>query len=409
MRPHRSLVAALACAIATSVGAATYSEVARAEERSKTPDLVRARELDALGVRAFKDGRYRDAIRFFTEAYRLGAPSSELWNIARCHKKLDEPEEEIDAIKEYLAQQDLSTQERAEATKELGEVRGRHSTVSIDSSPAGGIVLVDGRRVGGSSTTPLSVSVPPGSHKIRVEKRGAGEYETEIDAKFGRAVIVTATLEPTDEDVTKGDPRDKVPANPEVIRAERRFSIALEGGYFVPRLSDYAAPLAPALHLAVRYAFVSSSSGFVHAGVRFGWTQDRWRSGTVVEPSPTGCILPPSFVAQDLSALAVIGGGLRLGARTRLGGELGIGLDTLTGSEAGGEVFTPTCSPSFGARVLGHASLEASYSIVPALRVVLSPVVFQLHPAFSGARTAPVDTTGAWWRIGSGLGLAVDL
>ena len=408
MRPPPFLVAALACAIAAALGSTTYAETARAEERSKTPDLVRARELDALGVRAFKDGRYRDAIRFFTEAYRLGAPSSELWNIARCRNKLDEPEEEIEAIKEYLAQQDLSTGERAEATKELSEVRGRHSTVSIDSSPSGGVVFIDGRRVGGSSTTPLSVSVPPGTHKIRVEKRRAGVYETEIDAKLGRAVIVTAALEPTDEDAAKGDLRGKVPAGPEGAR-ERRLSIALEGGYFVPRLSGYSAPLAPALHLGIRYAFVSSPSAFVHAGLRFGWTQDRWASGTLTEPSPTGCTVPRAFVANDLSALVVLGGGLRLGARTRLGGELGVGLDALTGSEAGGEVFTPTCSPSFGARVLGHASLEASYSIVPALRVVLSPVVFQLHPAFSGTRTAPVDTTGAWWRVGSGLGLAVDL
>jgi hypothetical protein len=407
VRPPRSFAFACACAVAACLGTSTYPQSARAEERSKTPDLVRARELDVLGVRAFKDGRYRDAIRFFTEAYRLGAPSSELWNIARCRKKLDEPEEEIEAIKEYLAQQDLSTEERAEATKELGEVRGRHSTVSIDSSPSGGVVLIDGRRVGGSGTTPLSVSVAPGTHKIRVEKRGAGAYETEVDAKYGRAVIVTAALEPTDDDAgPNGDPRRKPAAS---APSDRRIAISLEGGYFVPRLSGYSAPLAPSLHLAARYAFVLTPTAFAQAGVRLGWTQDRWASGTLAEPSPTGCTLPRSFVANDLSVLAVVGGGVRLGARTRLGGELGLGLDALTGSEAGGEVFAPTCTPSFGARVLGHASLEASYAIVPALRVVLSPVVFQIHPAFSGTRSAPVDTTGAWWRIGSAVGLAVDL
>src|SRR5258706_16315894 len=56
-------------------------------------DLDAARELDQQGVRAFAAGRFREAIHFFEEARRLGGPASELWNIARCHERLDEPEE----------------------------------------------------------------------------------------------------------------------------------------------------------------------------------------------------------------------------------------------------------------------------------------------------------------------------
>ncbi len=64
-------VAFAAALVSLSRGAAAASE-----------DLERARLLDQQGVRAYKEERYNDAIRFFDEAFRLGGPPSELWNIA---------------------------------------------------------------------------------------------------------------------------------------------------------------------------------------------------------------------------------------------------------------------------------------------------------------------------------------
>lgn len=407
MHPRPVTLFALLLPLATSFAAVGYARPAAAIERSKTPELGRARELDGLGVRAFRDARYRDAILFFTEAYRLGAPSTELWNIARCRRAIDEPEEESIAIQQYLAQQDLSADERAEATKELAAIRRRASTVSIDSAPSGAAVSVDGRPLGG--VTPLAVELAPGEHKVRVDKPGAGGFETNVEAKYGRAMVVFAQLDRQDTagDVVTAGARGKPPVTP--ARDDRRFSVSLDGGYFVARLGAYSAPVAPAVHLAGRYVLTSSATALLRAGLRFGWTQDRWASGTLAEPSPTGCSVPRSFVANDLSVLAVVGGALRLGARARIGGEVGFGFDALSGSDAGGEVFTPTCTPSFGARVLGHVALDASYALGSAVRVVLSPVVFQAHPAFSGTRSAPIDTSGAWWRVGSTLGIEVNL
>src|SRR5579872_3655563 len=68
-------------------------------DRSK-PSVESARELDQAGVRIFKEGRYADAIRYFLAAYRMGGPSSELWNIARCHERLDDAERASKAIDE---------------------------------------------------------------------------------------------------------------------------------------------------------------------------------------------------------------------------------------------------------------------------------------------------------------------
>ncbi|MGO8991944.1 MAG: hypothetical protein ACLQVI_01350, partial [Polyangiaceae bacterium] len=41
-------------------------------------DLVRARVLDQQGVRAYREERYNDAIRYFEEALKLGGPPSEI-------------------------------------------------------------------------------------------------------------------------------------------------------------------------------------------------------------------------------------------------------------------------------------------------------------------------------------------
>src|SRR5271168_4493569 len=78
-------------------------------------DLARARVLDQQGVRAYREERYNDAIRYFEEARKLGGPPSEIWNIAKCHVRMDEPEEGAKYIEEYLSQKGLSAADRTGA------------------------------------------------------------------------------------------------------------------------------------------------------------------------------------------------------------------------------------------------------------------------------------------------------
>src|ERR1700744_293062 len=61
-------------------------------EGAPHPTVDAARELDQQGVRSFRAGRYADAIDYFRAAYRLGGPSSELWNIVRCREGMDDAE-----------------------------------------------------------------------------------------------------------------------------------------------------------------------------------------------------------------------------------------------------------------------------------------------------------------------------
>src|SRR5262249_39430381 len=149
----------------------------------KDEELARARALDQQGVRAYKDGRYNDAIRYFSEAFKLGGPPSELWNIAKCHMRLDQPDQASDAYDRYLMQPGLSQQDKAEARSELEELKQRRSIHTVASAPSRATVFLDGKRGEPAGTTPLSVQLPPGSHTVLVEQRGYRPYAREVEAK----------------------------------------------------------------------------------------------------------------------------------------------------------------------------------------------------------------------------------
>jgi len=188
LRVVMTLVALLAATSCAQSGARARS----ADEGGRQdPSVDSARELDQAGVRIFKEGRYADAIRYFRAAYRMGAPSSELWNIARCKERLDDAEGAAQAIDEYLAQRDLSPSDRADAEREVRALRARPSLLTITTNPPGAMVMLDGKPAG---TTPLTVDVASGSHTLAVRHDGYAADSRPLEARFGRAVIVSLDL-----------------------------------------------------------------------------------------------------------------------------------------------------------------------------------------------------------------------
>ncbi len=154
-----------------------------------------ARELDQQGVRSYRAGRYTDAIAYFRSAYQLGGPSSELWNIVRCREGMDDAEGAAAAIDDYLALPGLASQDRADAAREAQALRSRPSILTVTTTPPGASVTVDGKSVSGS--TPLSTDLRSGEHAIAVQRVGYSPATQAVEARFGRAVIVSLDLERT--------------------------------------------------------------------------------------------------------------------------------------------------------------------------------------------------------------------
>jgi hypothetical protein len=186
---------ALLCAVACVQGGATSSGNVDIEGSGRGHrSLEAARAFDQSGVQSFREGRYSDAIRYFRASYRMGGPSSELWNLARCRERLDDPEGAGRAIDEYLAQRDLLPADRAEAERELRALRARSSLLTVATTPAGAVATLDSRQQLG--ITPVSVEVAAGAHTLSVHLEGYAPLTRPFEARYGHAVIVSLDLAP---------------------------------------------------------------------------------------------------------------------------------------------------------------------------------------------------------------------
>ncbi len=156
-------------------------------------NVASARELDRLGVRSFLENRFADAVLYFRAAHGLGGPPSELWNIARCEERKGDAEAAAAALDEYVAEREVSAADRDEAAREALLLRSRSSMLTVTTRPTGATVLVDGRRTAG--TTPLSIEVAHGAHTLVVQHPGHPDETREVEARFGRPLIVQLDLE----------------------------------------------------------------------------------------------------------------------------------------------------------------------------------------------------------------------
>jgi len=390
---------------AFSVLAVLFGRHGTASAQIPDPAAIdRARGLDQQGVRAFREGRFRDAIRFFDEASRLGGPSSEIWNVARCYQRLDEPQDAARTLERYLEQTDLMPSERAEADRELQEIRRRPSQMSIDSDPAGATATVDGKPSG--APTPVGVDIAPGPHHIRIERAGFHPYETDVEASFGRAILVTTKLVPETNSKSAEDPGETPLASTLAIHGPaRRFLFSAEVGVFFPRLGSEGSGPRPEGHVAARYVFNPDSRVLVTTGVRFSVLS---YGGS--QPASL-CQLADGESSTELGGLVTGGFSVRALPRVRLGADVGVGVAGLVADASGPGAGKPGCATSYGLAFLAHVGLEASFAVTPAFRLILSPLAFQAHPAFGGAREIPpstIDTGGLWWRLGSSMGFAFD-
>ncbi len=374
-------------------------------------DLARARVLDQQGVRAYREERYNDAIRFFEVALKVVGPPSEIWNVAKCHVRMDEPEEAAKSIHEYLDQKGLSAADRLEAEQQLREIEHRHSTLTVASSPAGAAVYLEGHRWAG--VTPATIDLAPGDHAVTIELAGYDPIQRSVTAKFGRAVIVDARLEKNDRAVAAPGGARTGPADAGARGRGRphRLTLGAQLGFTVPRFGSIGGSVAPAGYFEGAYVAFVDPRLVLTVGAAATVTGDSWSntSGLANQNANCGATIPESGGATAFSAFLQGGLAWRASPRWRIGGDVGVGVATYSIGEAGFDVFSPTCRPSPGVKPVVHFDGRVSYAFSPELRLLLSPVVLELQPAFDGASSAPRDATGLWLRFGAAAGLAFDL
>ena len=239
-------------------------------------------------MRAYKDGRYNDAIKYFSEAFKLGGPPSELWNIAKCHMRLDQPDQASDAYDRYLMQPGLTPQDKSEAREELEELRRRRSILTVASAPSHGTVYLDGKHGEAAGTTPFSVQVPPGTHKVEIEQKGYRTFSQDVEAKFGRAIIVDAQLEkdPTQPVIPDKPPPPGVPAAP---RTPKRFTLKGDFGLVFSKLGTYSEGARLGATLGATYWLLDTDPWAAGVGLLFTVASDSWGNTIGAPTTGPGC------------------------------------------------------------------------------------------------------------------------
>lgn len=365
-------------------------------------DLAKARALDKEGAKAYGEGRYRDALRSFDEAYRLGGPAFELWNMAKCHLRLDEPDKAAELLERYLATPGIPKADREQVNQQLEVLKKRSSTLTVTSTPAGAFVLIDGKAA--ESTTPVTTTVGPGPHTVVVNPRDGAPVTKEIESRYGRPLTVDAGGETTRV-------RTEPPANP-YLGPEPDPKIALRIGFGVtlPRHGEIGGA-GPGFLLSGTYRVTTAGKVGIEVGALLSLASDAWDNRTGAPNTAAGCA-NPIVEAQSGTAIAFYGIGaatVPLTERLSFTGTGGLGLAGYSVDNVGGDVFLPSCSASPGVRPTFLLGTAVDYAVTRAFRVSFFPLSWQIQSAFDGARDTPRDASGAWMRFGIGLGAGVNL
>lgn len=358
-------------------------------------DLTRARFLDREGARAYADGRYGDAIRYFEEAYRHGGPSFELWNLARCYQRRGDPERAAAMLEKYLATP-IEAKDRAEAEAELGALRKKPSVLTVTSSPMGAEVQIDGKAE--AAPTPLSTTVDAGPHVVRVARPGQPAFEIEVVAVHGHALIVHAPLRGT------VGPLGAEPSPP-----DRPLALRAMVGVQFPRYGALAGSPGPVVAFHGTYRFARAGAVRFGAGGLFSYGDEQWKNTASADPSLSGCNrLSQQTKASTFSLMGLLDAAVPFASRFEVRALAGAGLSIFEADERGGDLFPPTCRASASLEPAFQVGIELEAAVTDSLRVMITPIVVQFQTAVSGVRSSPIDATGLWYRPILGLGLGVD-
>jgi tetratricopeptide (TPR) repeat protein len=163
---------------------------AAAQARTQTAEMRHR-----AGVAAFAKGHYRDAIDLFLEADRLQPSAALSFNVARCYEQLHDVSNELAWYRDYLRRSNGSndSEQVARIIARLEERLAQKGVqqVTIDSSPGGATVLIDGTPVG---VSPWTGDLAPGGHAVELTLRGFEDLSQHFDLPRDHALDIELAL-----------------------------------------------------------------------------------------------------------------------------------------------------------------------------------------------------------------------
>lgn len=149
-------------ALALALGLAIWLAPAGASADSRSE----ARALVQKGIQRLKAEDYPAALDFFTRADAIFHSPAITYNIAQAREKLGHAQGALEGYRAYLTEDGASGKYAAAAKVAIEEIQERSAEVSVESTPPGARVVVDGVDV--EARTPAAIALFPGSHTVEV-------------------------------------------------------------------------------------------------------------------------------------------------------------------------------------------------------------------------------------------------
>lgn len=147
-----------------------------------------------LGIAAYGRGDFTGALEHLFLSNRLAPNRNVLFNIARCFEQLQRLDDAWRYYAEYLAAE-TDPEARAEAVEAEARLRRRVALLRVETDPPGATVYLDRRDLGAVGTSPRTLAVPPGPHRVLVEMDGYRPAQSaEIFAETGTETAVDLAL-----------------------------------------------------------------------------------------------------------------------------------------------------------------------------------------------------------------------
>ena len=203
-RMRRWIVAALMplalCLAAPAFGQQPDTDSSPAEATSEATDPAKAKREEARarflkGIELVQNESWDAALAEFLASRELFPTQVAIKNAAISLRQLKRNAEALEMYEELLQRfgAKLDAKSRKSVDDAMAQLRGLVAEITVSGSPAGAIVVVDGRQRG-TLPLPKPVRVDAGTRHVRVFKEGFLPFETQVLAAGGQKKAVSAQL-----------------------------------------------------------------------------------------------------------------------------------------------------------------------------------------------------------------------
>lgn len=136
----------------------------------------------------------REALNLYHRALRITRSRSVIFNVALCYELLERYDDAFVYFNEYLAFEDLTAADRAEAETRMERIRPNVALVEVISRPEGATIFIDRPDLSPRGVTPAVVAISPGAHRVILTLENHENAEAAVEAALGETRNVSLEL-----------------------------------------------------------------------------------------------------------------------------------------------------------------------------------------------------------------------